>query len=205
MSDSTTVQIQGLLDRFLGGDATAKAALVRVAEDRLLILTRKVLQDFPRGREHDDTEGIFQESYLRLHSALDEVKPTTVRQFLGLAALAIRRTLLDLVRKLRGRGAEKRTRPVSLNREDADGGAWDPPEPSAPNRFDLTEDLFAAVDGLSDDLKEVVMLHHFQGLAQAEIAGLIGIHEDSVKRRWAKARVILADKLAAFDLNADGT
>ena len=200
MSESTTVQIQVLLDRHLCGYATAKAALIRVAEERLQILTRKMLRDFPRGREHDDTAGIFNESYLRLHTALDAEKPTTVRQFLGLAALAIRRTLLDLVRKLRGRGVDKRNRPLSF---EGDGSnRIDPAAPEGPNPFDLAEDLLAAVDKLPDDLKEVVMLHHFQGLAQAEIAGLIGIHADTVKRRWAKARVILADKLAAFDPNA---
>jgi RNA polymerase sigma-70 factor (ECF subfamily) len=202
VTESTTVQIQGLLDRFLGGDATAKAALVRVAEERLLVLTRRLLREYPGGREHDDTEGIFQEAYLRFHSALDEVRPATVRQFLGLAAVAIRRTLLDLVRKFRGRGAERRNRPVSLDRGTTpDAGGYDPPAPEGPDRFTLTEDLFAAVDELPEELREVVQLHHFHGLAQAEIAALLGVHEDTIKRRWSKARIRLADKLAAFDPN----
>ena len=191
MDGSTTVQIQDLLDRFLKGDAAAKAALVRVAEDRLLILTRRMLRDYPRGREYDDTQGIFNEAYLRLHTALDEAKPGTAREFFGLAALAIRRTLLDLVRKFRGRGSVKRNRPGIL---DGDVGVTGP----EPDRFALSEDLFSAIDELPDDLKEVVMLHHFQGLSQGEIADLLGLHEDSVKRRWAKAKIVLAGKLAAF-------
>lgn len=200
---STTVQIQALLDRFLGGDEAARAALVGVAEERLLVLTRRMLRDYPRGREHDDTEGIFHEAYLRFHTALDEAKPGTTRQFLGLAALAVRRTLLDLVRKFRGRGADKRTRPVSLDGDDV--GRWEPAAVEGPDRFVLSEGLFSAIDELPDELKEVVMLHHFQGLSQGEIAGLLGLHEDSVKRRWAKARLLLADTLAAFGPDGGGS
>src|SRR4051812_9476461 len=114
MTVSTTVQIQGLLDRFIGGDEEAKAELIRVAEGRLHVLTRQLLKGFPGGRGHDDTTGIFNEAYTRLHSSLDELKPATVRQFFGLAALEIRRTLLDIVRKLRGRGATPNPRGTSL-------------------------------------------------------------------------------------------
>ncbi len=202
MPDSTTVQIQGYLDRFLDGDAAAKAALVRVAEDRLLVLTRRLLRDYPRGREHDDTEGIFQEAYIRLHSALDELKPATVRQFLGLATVTIRRTLLDIVRKLRGRGAEKRNRALSLDEGGSgDAGPFEPAAPEGPDRFGVTEDLNGAIDELPAEIKEVLELHIYQGLTLVEIAQLIGAHKDTVKRRWAKARVLLAEKLGVFDPN----
>lgn len=201
MSDSTTVQLDYLLRNFHAGDTAAKGALIDVAKERLLVLTSRLLGGFPRGREHDDTTGIFNESYLRLHSALDEVKPATARQFLGLAALEIRRTLLDTVRKLSGRGKEKRGRNASLDANDTDGaGRIDVPiTDSARKRFEMAEDLFAAMDRLPDELREVVMLHHFQGLMQSEVAALMGVHEDTVKRRWAMAQVKLAKHLAAYD------
>ena len=125
MCDSTTVQIEVLLQKFRTGDSAAKSALINVAKERLLNLTSQLLGGFPRGREHDDTTGIFNESYLRLHEALDDLKPETVRTFLGLAALEIRRTLLDVVRKLSGRGKEKRGRSESAkgNREERAGKA----------------------------------------------------------------------------------
>lgn len=204
MTESTTVQIQGLLDRFIGGDDKAKAELIKVAESRLLVLTRQLLRGFSRGRDHDDTTGIFNEAYLRLHSSLDELKPTTVRQFFGLAALEIRRTLLDVVRKITTRSKEgKRPRPTSIDAGGADGGRIDVPiEDEVQKRFDLTEALFAAIDTLPKELQEVVMLLHFQGMTQAEVAGLFGVHEDTVKRWWASARRQLADTLSAFNPNA---
>jgi RNA polymerase sigma factor (sigma-70 family) len=203
MSESTTVQIQGLLDRFVGGDEKAKANLIKVAEGRLLVLTRQLLRGFPDGRGHDDTTGIFNEAYLRLHSSLDEVKPTTVRQFFGLAALEIRRTLLDLVRKFRGRGKNPNPKPRPLDPPGTGGQRIDPPVRDAfQERIDLTEALFNAIDKLPDKLQEVTMLHHFQGLRQAEVAGLLGVHEDTVKRWWNEALVELADLLPGYDETA---
>ena len=174
-----------------------------MAKDRLHLLTSQLLRSFPRGRDHDDTTGIFNEAYLRLHSSLDEVKPSTVRQFLGLAALEIRRTLLDVVRKVSGRGKTKKGTRVGGNvggGGDEEGAIIDPPiKGDDQKRFELTEDLFTAIDELPPELKEVVMLLHFQGLTQAEVAALFEVHEDTVKRWWAKARILLAERLAAFE------
>lgn len=203
MTESTTIQIQGWLDRFIAGDEKAKAELIRVAKSRLIVLTRQLLRGFPDVRDHDDTTGIFNEAYLRLHTSIDEVKPTTVRQFFGLAALEIRRTLLDLIRNIRGRGKGPKPTKVSIDAAGPEGQRIDPPaKDDLGTRLELTEALFAAIDKLPADLQEVVMLLHFQGLTQAEVGGLIGKHEDTVKKMWAKARRLLAGQLSAFDPNA---
>jgi RNA polymerase sigma-70 factor (ECF subfamily) len=206
MVESTTILIQRQLDR-LASDSKAKADLIQVAHDRLVILTRKLLGGFPQVRTLEETQSIFNEAFLRLDHALDELKPTTVRQFMGLAALEIRRVLLDIVRKLRGRGREQRPKNVSL------GGGADPEkdiatdvEDSDPGtaRLNLLLDLLESVAKLPDEEREVLELLIFQGLTQPEAAQVIGVHEDTVKRRWSRARVVLADKLSAYDLNAAG-
>ena len=192
MVESSTVHIQAALDKFLAGDPAAKADLVNRSEQRLMVLARKLLRGFGPGP--DETAAVVSEAYLKLHKALDEVRPTTVRQFFGLASLQMRRVLLDLVR------AAKRGGKVA----NEDSGPFDPPGSTdgGGGHSDLVTDLYAAIDTLDDDLKEVVMLLYFQGLTQAEAGELLGVHEDTVKRRWAKARVILAGKLAAFDPTA---
>lgn len=203
-TESTTLQIESLLKKLNAGDVEARTALISLAQDRLLLLTSRMLTGYPRGREHDDTTGIFNESYLRLHQALEEVKPTNVRQFLGLAALEIRRTLLDIIRKLTGRGKEKRKRNVSIDAQISEG---EPaieiglPDQTA-KQFELMQDLFVAVDQLPEKYREVVMLHHFQGLTQAEVGAILGVHEDTVKSWWAVAQVKLAKLLTAYDPNS---
>lgn len=193
MAESSTVFIQAALDKFLAGDPAAKAELVNRSEARLMVLARKLLRGFGPGP--DETAAVVSEAYLKLHKALDEVRPTTVRQFFGLASLQMRRVLLDLVRAARRGG--------KVVNEGSD--QFDPPGSTdgGDSRSDLVSDLYSAIDTLDDDLKEVVMLLYFQGLTQAEAGALLGVHEDTVKRRWAKARVILAGKLAAFDPDAE--
>ena len=80
--------------------------------------------------------------------ALREARPASVRQFFGLASLQMRRVLLDLVR------AAKRGGPVV----NEGSGQFDTPDSTdGHSESDLVTDLYAAIDTLDDDLKEVVM------------------------------------------------
>jgi RNA polymerase sigma factor (TIGR02999 family) len=187
--DSSTVHIQAALDNFLAGDPAAKALLVNLSGERLKVLARKLLRRF--NSRPDETAAVVSESYLKLDKALEDVRPTTVRQFFALAALQMRRVLIDLVRASRRRG-------VVANEGTEQ---FDPPDGSddGSNWADLVIDLYDAIDTLDDELKEVVVLHYFQGLSQAEVGELLGVHEDTVKRRWARARVALAAKLSPFE------
>lgn len=204
MAESTTSLIQECLDRLAANDPAAKAELVRLAEGRLLALTRKLLGGFRRVRENfDDTTGVFNEAYLKLHRSLEQVKPPTVREFMGLAALEIRRVLVDQIRKLVGRGETPHPSVSQFSLfadKDESGRSLDPPAKGEDeSRLILVLDLLEAVEKLDDTEREAVHLIFFQGLTQAEAAKVMAVHKDTVKRYWAAARVRLADKLAAFD------
>lgn len=190
---ATTFQVQSLLDRLLAGDRAAKDELINRAHDRLIIITRKLLGSYSRLRVEEETAGVLNEAYLRLHSALDEVKPATVRDFFGLVALQVRRVLLDTIRKIEGRGAERRPRKVSLDDEGVDVSGT-----AAADRS-VALDLLEAIELLPDEEREAVELLFFQGWTQPEAAEILGVHQDTVKRRWARARVKLAHRLAAFE------
>ena len=148
----------------------------------------------------EETAGILSELILRLHAALDEVKPTSVRQFVGLAALEIRRVLLDRIRKMEGRGKESRPQKQSLD-AGSEGGAPGPAiadDDFNEERRTLALDLLEAVGHLPVDEREAVELLFFQGYSQPEAGEILGVHEDTVKRRWSRARVKLAEQLSAF-------
>jgi RNA polymerase sigma-70 factor (ECF subfamily) len=191
---STTLQLQRLLDRLCAGDPAAKDELINRAHGRLLLITRKVLGSYVRVRVEEETAGVLNEAYLRLHAALDEVKPGTVREFLGLAALQVRRVLLDTIRKIQGRGGDPRPRKVSLEDE-----GIDVPGPPSIGEGSVALDLLEAIEKLPDEEREAVDLLFFHGWTQPEAAEDLGVHEDTVKRRWARARVKLASHLDAFD------
>jgi RNA polymerase sigma-70 factor (ECF subfamily) len=199
---SLTELLQEILDRFNSGNPEAKKELINRAYERLVIVARGLLNSFAAARKEEETATVLNQAYLRLHTSLDEVRPQTVRQFFGLAALQVRRVLLDAVRELRGGRAKKNprpeVRPLDGGKPGEDGG-HDPSDPrSGPAAKALDLDVLEAVDRLPDDEREVVDLLFFNGLTQREAAALLKVHEDTVKRRWASARVELAELLSAY-------
>lgn len=192
MSDGTTTQaIQSALDRLrlAPDDPALRKELIALAYDRMAVVARRLLGPAYRARP-EDTAGLLAEAYLRLDTSLAAVRPDSVRQLLGFAALQLRRALVDLIRKDRGR--------------DGRGAPEPPPGPAAPSAGDedWRLELLEAVGRLDADEREVVDLLFFQGLTQAEAAALLGIDESTAKRRWARARVRLVKWLQSYGPDA---
>src|SRR5579885_1307392 len=99
---SKTVQIQVWLDRMRGGDATAFDELLRCACERLHNLARKMLRSYPNVHRWEQTDDVLQNASLRLYRTLQQVPVETTRDFFRLAALNIRRELLDLAKHYYG-------------------------------------------------------------------------------------------------------
>lgn len=194
--------MQGLLDRLHQGDPLATNELIEFAYDRLVIVTRKMLGSFGGGaRVEEETAGVVNEAYNRLKTAIEEVRPPTVKAFMGLAAKKIREVLLDRVRQIDGRGKEPRPKAVPLAGNDSTVTLGVPQladTDAGGSRNQLALDLLDAIGKLPDEEREVVELIFFHGYSQPEVGEIIGVHEDTVKRRWARARVKLADHLQAF-------
>jgi RNA polymerase sigma factor (sigma-70 family) len=196
---STTAVLVNLLARFRAGDADAKRALVERAYDRLLLLARGHLRRFPDIRREEESAAILNAAYARISKALDDVRPTTVLDFLGLVSLQMRRVLLDISRKGH-RGSEP---PPAVQGglgapERSAGGGADPEAPDGEPAGGLRSDILDALDNLPDDERVVVELIFFHGLTQVEIGEILNLHPDTVKRRWAAARVKLAGQLADY-------
>lgn len=96
-SPHDTTGLQDLLDQ-PAPSADANEKLIAHAWQRLLVLTRKMLHHYPRLRRWEQTEDVFQTAALKLYQAMRDVRPKTTAEFFGLAALQIRRTLIDLAR-----------------------------------------------------------------------------------------------------------
>ncbi len=190
----TLVRVQGLIARLQAGDAAARDALLGAAGERLRALARRMLQDYPRVRRWEETDDVLQNALLRLHRTLQEVTPPSAADFFRLAALNIRRELLDLVKRYygpQGHGAHHATL-------DAEEGG--PPEPAGessldPGRLAVWGEFHEQVGRLPDEERAVFDLLWYQGLSQAEAAELLGVNERTVKRRWQSARLKLHDAM----------
>ncbi|MBN2312017.1 MAG: RNA polymerase sigma factor [Candidatus Hydrogenedentes bacterium] len=58
--------------------------------------------------------------------------------------------------------------------------------------------VMRAVESLPPHMREVVILREYEGLSYAEIAGVAGCSEGTVKSRLARAREALRERLAPF-------
>jgi RNA polymerase sigma-70 factor (ECF subfamily) len=191
-SSFNTVQLHDYLDRYRVGDREAADAFLRRVCGRLERLARGMLRGFPTVRRWADTDDVLQSALMRLLRTLQATQPENTRHFANLAALHIRRELLDLARHFRGR----LDRADFGTPEDSEGPA-DVPDPHASLSGDL--DLWSAfheeVDRLPVEEREVVGLVFYHGWTQVQIAELFQVDERTIRRRWRAASLKLTGAL----------
>ena len=94
-----TVYLHRCVERWQVGDRAAADELLQAVAARLEHLTRKMLRGFPRVRDWAETVDVLQGSLIRLLNTLRQIRPDSTRHFFNLAAVQIRRELLDSVRR----------------------------------------------------------------------------------------------------------
>jgi len=196
---SKTLQIQGWIDRLLAGDESARKGLLNCACDRLERLTRKMLRAFPRVKRWEQTGDVLQNASMRLYRTLEQITPRDVREFSRLAALNIRRELLDLTKHYCGplgqdakhatwQGASDESRSGPDNAQPAD-------QTDDPAKLAAWGEFHKQVEALPEENREVFDLLWYQGLSQAEAAAVLHVSERTIKRRWQAARLTLFQAL----------
>lgn len=194
MSDSTfrTVWLHQQLDRWQGGDDAARDDLLRAVGMRLELLARKMLRGFPTVRRHADTGDVFQNAVLRLLRALGAVRPQSTRDFFGLAAVQIRRELLDMARQVCRQGEPTPLTPVGASTT-AVGN--DPPAPNDSVELERWATFHQEVEKLPAEEREVMGLVFYHGWTQVEVAELFQVDERTIRRWWQSALLKLRERL----------
>jgi RNA polymerase sigma-70 factor (ECF subfamily) len=193
-----TLALRGWLSRIEAGDPAARDELLRGVAGRLERLARKMLRQFPQVRRWAQTDDVLQGAALRLLRALGEVRPANTREFFGLAALQLRRELLDLAKHFygpHGAGANH------ASQAPGDGPPGQAREP-ADRRGDAEElerwcAFHREVERLPAEEREVVGLVFYHGWTRAQVAELFQVAERTVRRRWEDAMVKLHAALNA--------
>jgi RNA polymerase sigma factor (sigma-70 family) len=181
-----SVVLQDYLDRWQAGDRAAADELLHVAGARLEKLARRMCRSFPNVREWAETSDVLQNSLIRLLRTLQNMRPKTTRDFFNLAAVHIRRELLDLARHFRVRGWV----PLEVHIGSPDprnGRPRSEPASPQPDDFDVWTRFHEAVDRLPTEEREVVGLVFYHGWTQTRIAELFKVDERTIRRRWATA------------------
>lgn len=160
--------------RARGGDREAFAEIVRLAQDAVLTVCRRILRDAALAEE------CAQEAFLRAWRALPAFDAG--RRFAPwLATISI-----NCARTARARSARE---PGGVPREQASA-----PSPDA----SLGDALRGAVDALPLPYREAVALHYLAGFDCAEVSRITGRPVSTVKSDLLRARALLRNRLAAL-------
>ena len=117
-----------------------------------------------------------------------------MRHFFNLAAVQVRRELLDLGKHHFGPEGGGANHHTDGQPADDQGGSL---HESAEEPDDLSgwTEFHAQVEKLPEDEQEVVNLLYYEGLTQEEAAKLLGISFRTLKRRWQAAKLKLHEEL----------
>jgi RNA polymerase sigma factor (TIGR02999 family) len=168
-----------LLLRAGAGEASAVESMFPLVYDELRRIAHRHLARESTGRTLGTTE-LVHEAYLRLVDQT-RVQWADHAHFLGVAAVAMRRILVD---RARSRGALKRGSarvPISLDSVDI----------GTDERAELIVALDEALDrlrALDERQARVVECRFFGGMSEGETAEALGIAQRTVTRDWAKAK-----------------
>jgi RNA polymerase sigma factor (sigma-70 family) len=194
MAEDTTKELQDLLARLKAArkasdDSAVDSILGELLErayGRLRGLAAGILGDFPRVRADGvwQTTDVAAEVRARLAQALRTVDLTDTTHFFRLAALQIRRLLLDLVKRLpRGGRAGHDERPPG------------PPARPAHDYQEVLCRLLERLQGLPEEQYGILDLEFAFGFNDREIAAALGVDESTVRRRRRRAYEAIAKDL----------
>lgn len=175
-----------LLDDLTGGNRTVVDAVLPQVYEELRDLAHRKL----RGERADhtlNTTALVHEAYEKLVQQ-DRMTWQNRAHFLGVAALSMRRILINYAHK---RNAQKRGggEPIATFE---DGMA--PRDVYASELIDL-DDALKRLEQLNERQSKVVTYRFFGGLTQKEIAEVLGVSEPTVRRDWRLARAWLSREL----------
>jgi RNA polymerase sigma-70 factor (ECF subfamily) len=188
-----------LVRRLPGGGEMDRNALIEHASKRLRRLTRKMLRCYPGVGRWEETDDVLQNALIRLDKALSEVLMESAQHFWNLAAMQIRRELIDLARHHfgpLGPGGKHYTDGTGRAPDDPGGVLHGyPAEEGEPSSLEEWTEFHKQVERLPDAEREVLNLLWYGKLSQKKAAEELGISLETVKRRWQSARFLLYQAL----------
>lgn len=163
-------------------------------EEWMRKLASRMLEQFPTVRRWEETDDVLQEASLRLHKALESTEVLTELHYHRLAALQIRRVLLDLSKRYRAQG-NSLAHHETLHGDEISELPATPPANSSSLTLDDWTAFHETVQELPGPEKEMFDLLWYSDLTQEKASELLGINVRTIQRRWRDARLRLYNQL----------
>jgi RNA polymerase sigma factor (TIGR02999 family) len=186
MSNVSSHQITLLLVNWSGGDEFALEQLMPLVYDELRQMARRHIRRQPSGHTFQSTE-LIHEAYLKI-AGQDEHKWQNRAHFFGVAAQAMRHILVDYARSKQSQKRGGWQERVTLADITAAG--------NQAKEIVALDDALNGLATLDERKSRVVELKYFGGLTTEEIAEILKISPETVKRDWSFAKNWLLRELA---------
>jgi len=182
-----------LVERAVGGDPKAFEMLVVKYQRRIERLVSRMVRD------HELVQDISQETFIRAYRALPQFRGDSAfyTWLYRIAVNTAKKALVDLRRdpvvnesSLMSVGAEE-DETSRVDREPSDGAT---PEAVLASK-EIARTVNAAIEALSDDLRQAITLREIEGLSYEEISELMNCPIGTVRSRIFRAREAIAQKL----------
>ena len=182
-----------LLRRARAGDGAALGALLECYRAYLTLLARLQIDGRLRGKA--DPADLVQETFLEVHRSFPRFRGSTEAELTCWLRQVLAANLVDLVRRFLGAQRRdvrlERTLVRDLERSSQALGRVPAAPQSTPSQQAARREqdvlLAEALAGLPEVYREVLILHHLEGLSHADVARRMGRTVDSVKNLWARA------------------
>ena len=192
-ADTITDRLACCLERLAAGEKSARDEILEICDQRMRVLSRRLLGKFARVRRWDNTDDVAQNAAIRFHRALADTVPDSPRGLMGLMATQIQRVLIDLARKHSGPhswASNHDTNAGQIGRDGAcrvdDARATDSTDETIP--LERWEEFHEAIEGLPGDLREVFRMVWYLGLDREAAAKAMGCSVRTLARMWQEAR-----------------
>jgi len=178
-----------LVQESLAGNREAFGGLVQHYQHRLTAYLQQILGDYEEARE------MTQESFVRAWTALDRYNPAY--RFSTWLFRIGHNLAIDALRR-------RRLKTVPIYAETVEGGERELhlPEPGKDplgllENTEMASELRQAINALSEDYRELILLRHFGGLSYQEMADFKGMPLGTIKNKLFRAHSVLRTNMAA--------
>jgi len=201
VSDATTLDPERLLRQARAGDGEALGRLLEEYRHYLTLLAR--LQIGRRLQGKVDASDVVQDTFLKAHRDFFICRADNEAEFVGWLRQILATNLAALVRRYLG--TQRRDPRLEcaladeLGRSSRDLGSAFMAPTSTPSQRAMRREqailLANALGELPEHYREVIILHHLEGLTLAQTAERLGRSDDSVQKLWTRALIQLRDIL----------
>jgi len=201
MDDVSGPKVSELIGRARDGDGASRDQLFELCRSYLGFAARAQVESWLRVKV--DASDIVQQTMLEAHRDFERFQGETEQEWLGWLRRIMAHNVSDFIRRYKGTAKRQIQREVHFRDPALSGRAAGAPEPAAADRTPSQElariddelRVTAALDGLSDDYQEVIILRNLERLSFNEVAERMGRSRPAVQMLWMRAIKKLQESL----------